>query len=44
MPNTPFQMLLRGQNVVGYKHYPDDVVERFIVKARREWHRRLSHL
>ena len=33
MPNTPFQMLLRGQNVVGYKHYPDDVVERFIVKA-----------
>jgi pyruvate/oxaloacetate carboxyltransferase len=34
MPNTPFQMLLRGQNVVGYRHYPDDVVERFIVKAR----------
>ncbi len=33
MPNTPFQMLLRGQNVVGYRHYPDDVVERFIVKA-----------
>ena len=33
MPNTPFQMLLRGQNLVGYKHYPDDVVERFIVKA-----------
>ncbi len=33
MPNTPFQMLLRGQNVVGYKHYPDDVVERFVVKA-----------
>jgi oxaloacetate decarboxylase alpha subunit len=33
MPNTPLQMLLRGQNVVGYKHYPDDVVERFIVKA-----------
>jgi oxaloacetate decarboxylase alpha subunit len=33
MPNTPFQMLLRGQNVVGYKHYPDDVLERFIVKA-----------
>jgi oxaloacetate decarboxylase alpha subunit len=26
-------MLLRGQNVVGYKHYPDDVLERFIVKA-----------
>lgn len=34
MPNTPFQMLLRGQNLVGYRHYPDDIVERFIVKAR----------
>ena len=34
MPNTPFLMLLRGQNVVGYKHYPDDVLERFIVHAR----------
>jgi oxaloacetate decarboxylase alpha subunit len=33
MPNTPFQMLLRGQNVVGYKHYPDDVLERFVVNA-----------
>jgi pyruvate carboxylase subunit B len=33
MPVTPFQMLLRGQNVVGYRHYADDVVERFIVKA-----------
>ena len=33
MPNTPFMMLLRGQNVVGYHHYPDDVVERFIVHA-----------
>lgn len=33
MPRTRFQMLLRGQNVVGYKHYPDDVLERFIVKA-----------
>lgn len=33
MPKTPFQMLLRGQNVVGYKHYPDDVLDRFIVKA-----------
>jgi oxaloacetate decarboxylase alpha subunit len=33
MPNTPFMMLLRGQNVVGYKHYPDDVLERFIVRA-----------
>jgi len=33
MPNTPFQMLLRGQNIVGYHHYPDDIVERFIVRA-----------
>ncbi len=30
---TPLQMLLRGQNVLGYKHYPDDVVERFIALA-----------
>lgn len=34
MPHTPFQMLLRGQNIVGYHHYPDDIVERFISKAR----------
>ena len=34
MPHTPFQMLLRGQNIVGYHHYPDDIVERFIVRAR----------
>jgi pyruvate/oxaloacetate carboxyltransferase len=33
MHRTPFQMLLRGQNVVGYKHYSDDVLERFVVKA-----------
>lgn len=31
--NTPLQMLLRGQNVVGYRNYPDDVVEKFIEKA-----------
>ncbi|MBO8125881.1 MAG: acetyl-CoA carboxylase biotin carboxyl carrier protein [Firmicutes bacterium] len=30
---TPLQMLLRGQNLVGYRHYPDDIVERFIHKA-----------
>jgi len=30
---TPLQMLLRGQNVLGYKNYPDDVVERFIALA-----------
>ncbi len=35
MPNTRLQMLLRGQNLVGYKHYPDDIAERFIVAARR---------
>lgn len=33
MPRTPFQMLLRGQNLVGYRHYPDDVVEKFIERA-----------
>lgn len=31
--HTPLQMLLRGQNLLGYKHYPDDIVERFIAKA-----------
>lgn len=30
---TPLQMLLRGQSLVGYRHYPDDVVEAFIGKA-----------
>ncbi len=35
MTNTPFQMLLRGQNLVGYKHYPDDIVEHLIVAAKR---------
>ena len=30
MPNTPHQMLLRGQNLLGYRHYGDDVVRRFI--------------
>jgi pyruvate/oxaloacetate carboxyltransferase len=33
MPKTRFQMLVRGQNVVGYHNYPDDVVERFIGKS-----------
>ncbi len=31
--NTLIQMLLRGQNLVGYKHYPDDIVERFVKKT-----------
>jgi oxaloacetate decarboxylase alpha subunit len=35
MPKTRLQMLLRGQNVLGYKHYPDDIVEKFIVLAKR---------
>lgn len=35
MPNTPFQMLLRGQNLVGYRHYPDDIVEKFIIASIR---------
>ncbi|MBI2088948.1 MAG: pyruvate carboxylase subunit B [Deltaproteobacteria bacterium] len=36
MPNTRLQMLLRGQNVVGYHNYPDDVVERFVEKAAED--------
>lgn len=31
--NTKLQMLLRGQNILGYKHYPDDVVEEFVKKS-----------
>jgi len=30
IPNTPFQMLLRGQNILGYRHYPDDIVQKFV--------------
>lgn len=30
MPNTRLQMLLRGQNILGYRHYPDDIVRRFV--------------
>ncbi|NYT02152.1 MAG: sodium-extruding oxaloacetate decarboxylase subunit alpha [Methanosarcinales archaeon] len=33
MPNTPMQMLLRGQNLVGYRHYSDDLVEKFVERA-----------
>ena len=32
-PKTPLQMLLRGQNILGYRHYPDDIVERFVALA-----------
>ncbi|RUO37173.1 oxaloacetate decarboxylase subunit alpha [Aliidiomarina shirensis] len=34
MPNTRQQMLLRGQNLLGYRHYADDVVKRFVERAR----------
>ena len=33
MPNTPQQMLFRGQNILGYRHYADDVVARFVERA-----------
>lgn len=33
MPNTKLQMLFRGQNILGYKHYADDVVEKFVEKS-----------
>ena len=33
LPNTRLQMLLRGQNLLGYRHYPDDVVDEFCRKA-----------
>ena len=34
MPNTPQQMLLRGQNLLGYKHYSDEIVFKFIEKSK----------
>ena len=33
MPNTPQQMLLRGQNILGYRHYADDLVTKFVERA-----------
>lgn len=33
LPNTKLQMLLRGQNLVGYRQYPDDVVDQFVAKS-----------
>jgi pyruvate carboxylase subunit B len=33
LPRTPIQMLLRGQNLLGYRHYSDDVVRAFVAKA-----------
>ncbi len=35
LTHTPIQMLLRGQNLVGYRHYPDDVVDRFVEYAHK---------
>lgn len=34
-PQTPLQMLLRGQNLVGYRHYSDDIVRRFVAASKR---------
>ncbi len=34
-PNTPLQMLLRGQNLVGYHHYSDEIVTRFVAASKR---------
>lgn len=36
MPRTPLQMLLRGQNLVGYRHYPDETVRSFVGEAARQ--------
>ncbi len=33
MPKTPMQMLLRGQNLLGYRHYADDVVDKFVERS-----------
>ncbi|MES9969907.1 MAG: sodium-extruding oxaloacetate decarboxylase subunit alpha [Candidatus Thiodiazotropha sp.] len=33
MPKTPMQMLFRGQNILGYRHYADDVVDKFVERA-----------
>lgn len=35
MPNTPMQMLFRGQNILGYRHYADDVVTAFVERAAK---------
>jgi pyruvate carboxylase subunit B len=35
MPNTPMQMLLRGQNLVGYRHYADDLVDKFVERSAK---------
>jgi oxaloacetate decarboxylase alpha subunit len=35
LPNTPLQMLFRGQNILGYRHYADDVVEAFVERSAK---------
>ena len=35
LPNTPIMMLLRGQNLLGYRHYADDVVDKFVETAAK---------
>lgn len=35
IPNTRLQMLLRGQNLVGYRHYSDDIVRKFVERSKR---------
>uniref|UniRef100_A0A7R9V6Z0 Pyruvate carboxylase n=1 Tax=Chlamydomonas euryale TaxID=1486919 RepID=A0A7R9V6Z0_9CHLO len=35
IPNVPFQMLLRGANAVGYTSYPDNVVDKFVIEAKK---------
>ena len=44
LPNTRLQMLLRGQNLLGYRHYSDDVVARLRRQGRGQRHRRVPHL
>ena len=44
LPRTRLQMLLRGQNLLGYRHYSDDVVRAFVAALRGERHGRLPHL
>ena len=43
-PNTPLQMLLRGQNLVGYHHYSDEIVNRFVLRVEAQRHRGLPGL
>ena len=44
LPNTKLQMLFRGQNILGYKHYADDVVDFFVKKSiENVWQRGAHH-